>query len=323
MKKILVAADVDRSFDESASGDARFAVTRRPVRTEAELADVVGDAEVLVTRAYNKVSRRVIEAAPGLELIAQGTSGIDNIDLEAARGRGIEVIHMPGVNANAVAELVIGSMIAMTRTVPFYTREVVRGAFSREDCATRHELRHFRVGIVGLGNVGSLVAQYARVFGMEVQAYDPYVAEARVPTLEALLAASDILTLHVPLTVETRKMIGAREIALLPRGSYLINAARGEVLDQAAALEALRRDHLAGLALDVFDPEPPDTPLPDDPRLILTPHVAGCSWEVKTTVGGRLFEKISDYYSSRKESRATPVRRRATPSSALRQEEDE
>lgn len=297
MKKILVAADVDRSFDERARVDARFEVARKPVRTEAELAEIVGEAEVLVTRAYNKVTRRVIEAAPRLELIAQGTSGIDNIDLAAARERGIHVIHMPGVNANAVAELVIGSMIAMTRTVPFYTREVVRGAFSRDDCAARHELRHFRLGIVGLGNVGGLVARYARVFGMDVQAYDPYVAEARVPTLDALLAASDILTLHVPLTDETRKMIGEREIALLPRASYLINAARGEVLDQDAALAALRSDHLAGLALDVFDPEPPTGPLPDDPRLILTPHIAGCSWEVKTTVGGRLFEKIARYYS--------------------------
>ncbi|MGZ5473479.1 MAG: NAD(P)-dependent oxidoreductase, partial [Thermoanaerobaculia bacterium] len=213
MKKILVAADVDRSFEERARGDARFEVARKPVRTEAELADIVGEAEVLVTRAYNKVTRRVIEAAPRLELIAQGTSGIDNIDLAAAREQGIHVIHMPGVNANAVAELVIGCMIAMTRTVPFYTREVVRGTFSRDDCATRHELRHFRVGIVGLGNVGGLVAKYARVFGMEVHAYDPYVAEARVPTLEGLLATSDILTLHVPLTDETRKMIGEREIA--------------------------------------------------------------------------------------------------------------
>ena len=297
MKKILVAADVDRSFDERARGDSRFAVTRKPVRTEAELAAIAGEAEVLVTRAYNKVTRRVIEAAPRLELIAQGTSGIDNIDLDAARERGIRVIHMPGVNANAVAELVLGFIIAMTRTVPFYTREVVRGVWSRDDCAARHELRHFRAGIVGLGNVGSLVAKYARVFGMEVNAYDPYVAEARVATLDELLRTSDILTLHVPLTEETRKMIGAREIALLPRGSYLINAARGEVLDQHAALEALRSDHLAGVALDVFDPEPPVDPLPDDPRLILTPHVAGCSWEVKTTVGGRLFEKIAEHYS--------------------------
>ena len=297
MKKILVAADVDRSFDEHARADSRFAVTRRPVRTEAELVDIASEAEILVTRAYNKVTRRVIEAAPRLELIAQGTSGIDNIDLDAARERGVHVIHMPGVNANAVAELVIGFMIAMTRSVPFYTREVVRGVWSRDDCARRHELRHFRVGIVGLGNVGGRVASFARLFGMEVNAYDPYVAEARVETLDALLAMSDILTLHVPLTDETRTMIGAREIALLPRGSYLINAARGEVLDQNAALEALRSDQLAGVALDVFDPEPPVDPLPDDPRLILTPHVAGCSHEVKTSVGGRLFDRIAGHYS--------------------------
>jgi D-3-phosphoglycerate dehydrogenase len=252
---------------------------------------------VLVTRAYNKVTRRVLDAAPRLELIAQGTSGIDNIDLDAARERGIRVIHMPGVNANAVAELVIGSMIFMTRTVPFYTREVVRGAWPREDCATRHELRAFRVGIVGLGNVGSRVASFARVFGMEVNAYDPYVEEARVQTLDELLAMSDILTLHVPLTGETRKMIGAREIAKLARGSYLINASRGEVLDQDAALDALKSDHLAGLALDVFDPEPPASRFPDDPRLILTPHVGGCSYEVKTTVGGQLFDRIAAHYS--------------------------
>jgi D-3-phosphoglycerate dehydrogenase / 2-oxoglutarate reductase len=297
MKKILVVADVDRSLDERARGDSRFEVTRRPVRTEAELAGIVGEAEVLVTRAYNKVTRRVLEAAPRLELIAQGTSGIDNIDLDAARERGVRVIHMPGVNANAVAELVIGFMIAMTRTVPFYTRSMVRGEWVRDDCATRHELRHFRVGIVGLGNVGSLVAKYARVFGMEVHAYDPYVEEARVQTLNELLAMTDILTLHVPLTAETRKMIGARELAKLARGAYLINASRGEVLDQDAALEALRSEHLAGVALDVFDPEPPAGPLPDDPRLILTPHIGGCSHEVKTSVGGQLFDRIAAHYS--------------------------
>jgi phosphoglycerate dehydrogenase-like enzyme len=299
MKKLVVAADIDESLDARARGDARFEIVRRPVRTEAELAAVVGDAHVLATRAYNKVTRRVLDAAPHLELIAQGTSGIDNVDLDAARERGIRVINMPGVNANAVAELVLGFMISLTRTVPFYTREIVGGRFDRDDCAARHELRHFRVGIVGLGNVGTLVAQYARAFGMAVAAYDPYVTEARVQTLDELLRTSDILTLHVPLTEETRKMIGAREIAKLAKGSYLINASRGEVLDQQAALDALQSDHLAGLALDVFDPEPPVAPLPDDPRLILTPHIGGCSYEVKTTVGGRLFEKIAEFYATR------------------------
>jgi D-3-phosphoglycerate dehydrogenase len=298
MKNLVVAADIDQSLDERARGDARFHVIRRPVRTESELAAIVGDAHVLATRAYNKVTRRVIEAAPQLELIAQGTSGIDNVDLDAARERGIKVINMPGVNANAVAELVIGFMISLTRTVPFYTREVVRGAFNRDDCAMRHELRHFRVGIVGLGNVGTLVAKLARAFGMQVAAYDPYVPEARVATLDELLRTSDILTLHVPLTVETRKMIGAREIATLRPGSYLINASRGEVLDAQAAFDALRTNHLAGVALDVFDPEPPDTPPPDDPRLILTPHIAGCSYEVKTKVGGQLFAKIAAFYNA-------------------------
>ena len=296
-KTLLIAADVDRSLTDRAAADGRFEIVRKPVKTEEELAAIVGDAHVLVTRAYNKVTRRVLDAAPRLELIAQGTSGIDNIDLDAARERGIAVIHMPGVNANAVAELVIGFMIAMTRTVPFYTRQLTRGLFDRDDCATRHELPHFRLGIVGLGQVGTRVAHFAGAFGMRVQAYDPYVPAARAPSLDALLSESDIVTLHVPLTQETRKMIGTREIALIPRRSYLINAARGEVLDQRAALEALASDHLAGLALDVFDPEPPDTPLPDDPRLILTPHIAGCSYEVKTTVGGKLYEKIVEYYA--------------------------
>jgi D-3-phosphoglycerate dehydrogenase len=301
MKKVLIAADVDRSFEARANGDPRFEIVRRPVRTEDELANVIGDAHVLVTRAYNKVTRRVLDSASRLELIAQGTSGIDNVDLDAAAERGIRVIHMPGVNANAVAELVIGFMISMTRTVPFYTREIVRGAFRRDDCAERHELAHFRVGIVGLGHVGSLVARFASGFGMRVFAFDPYIDDfgvaTRVDSLGALLATTEILTLHVPLTPETRRMIGAREIASLRNGSYLINASRGEVLDPQAALDALAANHLAGLALDVFDPEPPVAPLPDDPRLILTPHIGGCSHEVKTTVGGRLFDRISEAYA--------------------------
>jgi phosphoglycerate dehydrogenase-like enzyme len=296
-KKLVIAADVDRSLLEQAHADGRFEVADRPVKTEDELTGVVSDAQILVTRSYNRVTRRVIDAAPQLELIAQGTSGTDNIDHTAARERGITILSMPGENANAVAELVIGYILSMTRTIPFYTRAMARGQWPRDDCAERHEMRHYRLGIIGLGQVGSRVARLARAFGMSPQAYDPYVSEALVPSLDALVTMSDIITLHVPLTEETRGMIGANEIASMPRGSFLINAARGEVLDQRAALDALANDHLAGLALDVFDPEPPEGGFPDDPRLILTPHVGGCSHECKTAIGARLYEKIVAFFS--------------------------
>ncbi|MDP9362264.1 MAG: NAD(P)-binding domain-containing protein [Acidobacteriota bacterium] len=304
MKRLLIAADVDRSFITRAHADGRFEIVDRPVKSEDDLASIVGDCEILVTRSYNRVSKRVIDAAPALELIAQGTSGTDNIDTEAARERGIAVLNMPGENANAVAELVVGFMISLTRTVPAYDREMRSRVWGRDDCATRHELRHHRLGIIGLGQVGMRVARLAAAFGMRVTAFDPYISDddfahrgvSRAITLEALLPESDIVTLHVPCTMETRGMIGANEIASMPRGAIVINAARGEVLDVDAALAALARNGLGGLALDVYDPEPPTRTWPDDPRLILTPHIAGCTTEAKSAIGAKLYEKIVEFY---------------------------
>jgi D-3-phosphoglycerate dehydrogenase / 2-oxoglutarate reductase len=297
--RVLIAADVDPVFIASIAMDKRFEVRLEPVRTEEELAAVVGDAQILVTRAYNKVTRRVIASAPALELIAQGTSGTDNIDDEAARERGIAIVSLPGENANAVAELVVAFLLMMTRTLPLYGREVVRGVWSRDDCATRHELRHHRLGILGLGQVGSRVARLAGAFGMRVQAFDPYITDfgtaTRAVSLDALLRENDVITLHVPLTHETRRLIGEAQIRAMPRGSYLVNAARGEVLDQAAALRALDEQHLAGLALDVFDPEPPAGDFPDDPRLVLTPHIGGCSFEAKASIGEKLYARIVEW----------------------------
>jgi D-3-phosphoglycerate dehydrogenase len=304
MKRLLIAADVDDSLRTRAQEDGRFEIIDRPVKTEDELTSIVGDCDILVTRSYNRVSKRVIDAAPNLELIAQGTSGTDNIDMDAARQRGIAVINMPGENANAVAELVIGFMIALTRTVPQYDREMRNGEWTRDGCASRHELRHHRLGIVGLGQVGMRVSHLAAAFGMRVSAFDPYITDddfvqrgaTRVSSLDALLRESDILTLHVPFTPETRTMIGTPQIALLPSGAIVINAARGEVLDLGAALEALARNALGGLAIDVYDPEPPSRTWPDDPRLILTPHVAGCTTEAKSAIGAKLYEKIVAFY---------------------------
>jgi D-3-phosphoglycerate dehydrogenase / 2-oxoglutarate reductase len=304
MKRLLIAADVDQSLRTRAQEDGRFEIIDHPVKTEDELASIAGDCDILVTRSYNRVSKRVIDAAPHLELIAQGTSGTDNIDMEAANERGIAVINMPGENANAVAELVIGFMIALTRTLSQYDREMRNGAWTRDGCAARHELRHHRLGIVGLGQVGMRVSRLASAFGMRVSAFDPYITDqdfvdrgtVRVSSLDALLRESDILTLHVPFTPETRTMIGAPQIALLPPGAIVINAARGEVLDLDAALNALNRNVLGGLAVDVYDPEPPTRIWPDDPRLILTPHVAGCTTEAKSAIGAKLYEKIIAFY---------------------------
>ena len=294
LKRLLIAAEADRALVERAKADPRFEVVDRPVRTEEELAAIVGDCEILVTRSYNRVTKRVIDAAPYLELIAQGTSGTDNIDAAAAAARGITIINLPGANANAVAELVIGHMIALTRNVPAYTMEVRLGLWFRDNCAKRHELRHYRLGIVGLGQVGSRVARYAAAFGMSMRAYDPYIPDfpQRAATLDELLRTSDILTLHVPLTDKTNRMIAAPQIDALPHGAILINAARGEVLDVEAALSALSREHLGGLALDVFDPEPSVREWPDDPRLILTPHIAGCTHEARARIGELLWERI-------------------------------
>lgn len=303
-KKLLIAADMDRTFLDRAGADRRFQIEQRRVRSEHELAAIVGDCEILVSRAFHPITRRVIEAAPRLRLIAQGTSGVDNIDHAAARERDIALISLPGGNANAVAELVIGYVISLTRTVPLYTRQVLAGVWQRDDCATRHELRHFTLGIIGLGQVGRRVSRLAGLLGMRARAVDPYLTEADfdergakpAATLDELLTTSDIVTIHVPLTSETRKFIAERQIARLRPGSFLINASRGEVLDQNAALDALRSNHLAGLALDVYDPEPPMIAFPDDQRLILTPHIAGCSFECKAAIGEELYEKICRHY---------------------------
>lgn len=308
-KKLVIAADVDRALVASALADARFEVAHRPVRSEEELIAVAVDSEILVTRSYNRVTRRVLDAAPQLELIAQGTSGTDNIDAVAACERGIRILSLPGENANAVAEMVVGHMVSLTRTISWYHRDMLRGGWTRDDSATRHELRHYRLGVIGLGEVGRRVARLASAFGVEVHAFDPYLDERvfasrsahRAPSLDSLLAGTDILTLHVPLTEETRGMIGRSQIAALKRGSFLINAARGEILDTEAALAALTSDHLAGLALDVFDPEPPSRHWPDDPRLILTPHIGGGTHEARASIGARLWEKIVAAYPRSRE----------------------
>jgi phosphoglycerate dehydrogenase-like enzyme len=305
---VLVAADVDRAFHERVERDERFTILVRPAHDAATLARTVGDAEILVTRFHNEVTREVIESAQSLRLIVQGTSGLDNIDSAAAAERGVRVVGIPGENANAVAEIVIGHIIALTRTVPAYDRMVRSGEWTRSDCADRREVRGHRLGIVGLGRVGSRVAALASSFGSRPEAYDPYITDddfvargaRRIATLPELLDRADILTLHFPLTGETRGMIDGTALDTLPAGAIVVNTSRGPVLDLEAALERLTAGRLRGLALDVYDDEPPRrSGWPSHPGLILTPHVAGCSAESKASIGRALYEKLVEYAEGR------------------------
>lgn len=304
-RPLLIAAEVSRTLRALLERDRRFDVLYRPASSEPELIDALEGREIAVTRHYNKLSRAVVEAAKDLRVIAQGTTGLDNIDEAVCRERGIAIIDAAGENANAVAELVISNMISLTRTVPLYGRMISRGEWLRQDCDTRHELRHFRLGIVGIGNVGTRVARLSAAFGVKSIAYDPYLdaveierrGAQKIDSLDELLAQATILTLHVPLTDETRDMIGSEELHRLARGSFVINASRGEVLDVQALFAAVRSNHIAGAALDVYDPEPPrDLELLDDPRLIFTPHIAGCSFESKASIGEVIYKRLCAHF---------------------------
>ncbi|HVT03557.1 MAG TPA: NAD(P)-dependent oxidoreductase [Thermoanaerobaculia bacterium] len=304
-KRVFVAADVDQSFFDRIMIDDRFETRHLRCHDEQSLIGNLADAEVLVTRYANQVTSKVLDSSTSLRLLAQGTSGLDNIDLARAAERNIIVLGLPGENANAVAELVIGFMIMLTRTVPAYNEMVRAGRWSRDDCATRRELRSFRLGIIGLGRVGSRVAAIAKNFGMSIVACDPYITPEQaterdallLSSLEELLGQSDIVTCHVPLTKETDDMLAGRQLDLLPAGAIVINTCRGPVVNATEALRRLESGHLQGLAMDVYDQEPPkERTWPADPRLITTPHIAGCSRESKASIGKMLYEKICDHY---------------------------
>lgn len=298
---VFIAAEVDPELLDRLSRDARFEVRHEPSHDEASLVRGVAGAEILVTRHHNRVTSRVLDAARSLRVIVQGTSGLDNVD-PSWEARGLRLLGVPGENANAVAELAIGHMITLTRTVPHYDRMVRSGRWERGDCARRRELRGHTLGIVGLGRVGGRVARLARAFAVASIAFDPYLTAdemrargaEKIESLDELLERSEILTLHVPLSRETRGMIGRREIGRLPGGAVVINTARGEVADVDALLEALASNRLAGIALDVYDPEPPDRTWPDDPRIILTPHVAGCTREARASIGAAVYRRICE-----------------------------
>ena len=254
-----------------------------------ETAAFIGDAEVLVTHLA-PVTAGLLDACPKLKLIAVSRGGPVNIDMKAARSRSIQVVNAPGRNASAVAEFTIGMILAETRLITqghvALARGEWRGDLYRADRAGE-ELCNLTVGLIGYGHIGTRVVKLLQPFGCRILVVDPYVrlssedaaAGVQQLDLEELLARSDVVSLHARVTPETEKMMNARSFALMKRGAYFINTARGPMVDYGALLAALESGHLRGAGLETFSIEPPpaDWALLRRPDVTLTPHIAGAS----------------------------------------------
>lgn len=276
--------------------------------SESQLLPLVPDIDAWIVRGATKVTRRLIEAAPKLRWVGRAGAGLDNIDVAAAKERGIEVLNVPGANAVAVAELVFGLLLALLRHLPAADESVRRGEWDKSKFMGR-ELRGKTLGIVGLGKIGSAVARRALAFEMTCVGFDPLIPGAAVRAMgvepllwDSLIVRAEILTLHVPITPETKGMIGAAQIARMPRGAILVNAARGGLVDETALLAALDSGALSGAALDVLAEEPPKgSPLLAHPSVVRTPHIGAATVEAQEAVG----EEIVKLLLARMEAAAT------------------
>jgi len=280
--------------------EAGFDVDLETSITGPELVERVKDFDAIVVRSRTKVTREVIEASGRLRAVARAGVGLDNVDLEAAKERGVEVLNSPEAPSNAVAELVLGLMLSLARRIPLGDASMKRGEWIKRRL-TGFELEGKTLGIVGFGRIGYNLARKAKAMGMRVvtdaiieklmRFVDETGAES-VP-MEDLLKESDFVSIHVPLRPQTRHMIGARELETMKDGAYLINAARGGVVDEDALREALVRGKLAGAALDVFEIEPPeDTSLTGLENLIALPHIGAATVEAQAANSTIVAEKL-------------------------------
>ena len=269
-----------------------------PGGLEAELAD----ADALVVRSAVQVDAKMLQSAPKLRAIGRAGVGVDNIDIDAATHSGIVVMNTPGANAVAVAELAIGLMISMARSIPRANSSMHAAKWEKKSLQGS-ELRGKTLGIVGLGRIGLEVARRARSFGMELIGYDPFIAPviarenqvALVP-LDEIFKQSDYLTLHVGLTSQTEGMINESSIKLMKPGVRIVNCARGELIVDEALAEAIRSGHVAGAALDVFRKEPlKDSAYFGLDNVLLSPHVAGSTDEAQEAIGIQLAKQVRDY----------------------------
>ncbi|MFN8620455.1 MAG: phosphoglycerate dehydrogenase [Chloroflexota bacterium] len=272
-----------------------------------ELLAILPDYDALLVRSQVQVDAEAIKAGTKLQVIGRAGVGVDNIELEAATAAGIVVVNAPTGNTVAAAEHTLALLFALARRIPAADASVRRGEWKRAQFTGR-ELRGKTLGIIGLGKIGMTVAEAARGFEMVVIGHDPFVTEEaaalrgiRLASVAEILRTADAITVHVPLTAKTRGMIGAAELATMKKDAFLINVARGGVIDEAALADALKAGTIAGAAVDVYsaEPLPADNPLRDAPNTILTPHLGASTEEAQTRVAVETAEQVLDVLAGR------------------------
>jgi D-3-phosphoglycerate dehydrogenase/(S)-sulfolactate dehydrogenase len=269
----------------------------------AELEAIIGGYDALAVRSATKVTARLLEKAARLRVIGRAGVGVDNVDLDAATRRGVVVMNTPGGSSITVAELALSMILALSRHVPAATASVKAGRWEKKRFQG-HELAGKTLGVVGIGNIGSVLVDRALALKMRVIAYDPYIsAEAAAKLgvslveLERLWGEADVISLHVPLTEQTRNLVDARVLARMKRGALLVNCARGGIVDERALADALAAGHLGGAALDVFEQEPPpaDHPLFRLDGFVATPHIGASTEEAQSAVAVAVAEQLAAY----------------------------
>lgn len=298
--RVLVTDSLQEIGVETLRGEGLL-VDVVPTLGPEELARRIGPFHGLVVRSASRVTAAVIEAAPALRVIGRAGAGLDNVDIDAAGRRGIVCMNVPDGNTIAAAEHTMALLLAVARKIPQAHAHLRGGKWEREPFLGV-EVYGKTLGIVGLGRIGTEVARRAQGFQMSVVAYDPYldtgVAERlgveRVD-LDALLRRSDFISVHVPLTKETRGLIGAAELARTKPGVRIVNCARGGVVDEPALAAAIQAGRVAGAGLDVFDREPPwGSPLVDLDAVVVTPHLGASTVEAQTRVAVAIARQVAD-----------------------------
>ena len=292
--KVLVSDPISQTGVDALAEGGYLDVTFQPGLPHDELLKIIPEYAALVVRSQTKVGADVIAAAKNLKAVGRAGVGVDNVDVDAATRRGIVVMNTPGGNTVSTAEHAFSLLVSVARKIPQADASVKSGQWDRKSFQGV-ELNGKTLAILGMGRIGTEVAKRALAFGMRVLAYDPYLSEARAKTLqvelvenlEDALPHADFVTMHMPLTDETKHMLNAARLAKLKKGARIVNCARGGLIDEQALAAALASGHVAGAAIDVFEQEPPaaENPLRHAPNVVFTPHLGASTAEAQESVG--------------------------------------